>query len=109
MNINEIIEHWKPISSIIREPQNAEEYDQLAGVLDQLLDIVGQDESHELMGLIDVISHLISIYDDAHIEPLLMDAEKNTLVGINSLPNAPDDFFPEGRTDSKPQDRVDNE
>ncbi|HHF7348593.1 TPA: hypothetical protein ACPSKE_001776 [Legionella feeleii] len=63
MNINELIEHWKHISPIIREPQNTEEYDQLATVLDQLLDIVGDDESHELMSLIDIISHRISTYD----------------------------------------------
>ena len=47
MNINELIEHWKHISPVIREPQNADEYDQLAGFLDKLLDIVGEDESHE--------------------------------------------------------------
>ncbi|MCH9154433.1 hypothetical protein G5S70_14240 [Legionella pneumophila serogroup 1] len=46
MNIDEIIEHWKYISPVIREPQNTEEYDQLAGFIDKLLDIVGEDESH---------------------------------------------------------------
>ncbi|WP_131781193.1 hypothetical protein [Legionella gresilensis] len=66
MNINELIEHWKHIAPVIREPQNGEEYEQLANVLDQLLDIVKNDESHELMGLVDVISHLISTYDETH-------------------------------------------
>lgn len=66
MNINELIEYWKHISPVIREPQNADEYDQLAGILDKLLDIVGEDESHELIGLIDVISSMISKYDDSH-------------------------------------------
>ncbi|WP_115705395.1 hypothetical protein [Legionella sainthelensi] len=66
MNINELIEHWKHISPVIREPQNADEYDQLVGFLDKLLDIVGEDESHELIGLIDVISAMISKYDDSH-------------------------------------------
>lgn len=51
---------------MIREPKNADEYDQLAGFLDKLLDIVGEDESHELIGLIDVISSMISKYDDSH-------------------------------------------
>lgn len=109
MNINELISHWKPISSIIREPKNKEEYDQLARILDQLLDIVGQDESHDLMGLIDIISNMISSYDDAHIEPLISDKGRNTLDGLNSLPSTPDDFFPDSRTDRKPQDRTDNE
>lgn len=51
MNINEIIEHWKHISPIIREPQNVEDYNQLASVFQQLLDIVWDDESHKLIGL----------------------------------------------------------
>lgn len=36
----------------------------LQDFLDKLLDIVGEDESHELIGLIDVISSMISKYDD---------------------------------------------
>lgn len=66
MNINELIEHWKYISPIIHAPQSREDYNQLANVLDQLLDIVKDDESHELMGLVDIISHMISIYDETH-------------------------------------------
>lgn len=66
MNIKELIEHWKYISPIIREPQSTEDYNQLANVLDQLLDIVKDDESHELMGLVDIISHMISMYDETH-------------------------------------------
>ncbi|HAT1927511.1 TPA: hypothetical protein I8Z67_002995 [Legionella pneumophila] len=66
MNINELIEHWKHISPIIRVPQSAEDYNQLANVLDQLLDIVKDDESHELMGLVDIISHMISMCDETH-------------------------------------------
>ncbi|HAU2251827.1 hypothetical protein SDA20_09225 [Legionella pneumophila serogroup 1] len=70
MNIDEIIEHWKYISPVIREPQNTEEYDQLAGFLDKLLDIVGEDESHELIGLVDVVSHMITKFDEAHYSTL---------------------------------------
>lgn len=66
MNINELIEHWKYITPIIRAPQSTEDYSQLANVLDQLLDIVKDDESHELMGLVDIISHMISMYDETH-------------------------------------------
>jgi HTH-type transcriptional regulator/antitoxin HigA len=66
MNINEVIDHWKHISPVIREPQNVDEYDQLADFLDKLLDIVGEDESHKLIGLVDVISHMIAKYDETH-------------------------------------------
>ena len=54
------------IAPIIHEPQNYAEYEKLADMLSQLLDIVGDSESHELMGLFDVISHMISMYDECH-------------------------------------------
>ncbi|MCK1862759.1 hypothetical protein MXD99_15280 [Legionella pneumophila] len=48
MNINELIEHWKYISSIVRAPQSTEDYNQLANVLDQLLDIVKDDDPQKI-------------------------------------------------------------
>lgn len=66
--LEDTIRHWKHISPIIHEPQTNDEYEQLASMLDRILDIVGNDETHELMGLVDVISHMISMYDDAHEE-----------------------------------------
>jgi len=66
--LEDTIEHWKHISPVIRDPQTEDEYEKLARMLDKLLDIVGEDESHELMGLVDVISHMISMYDEAHEE-----------------------------------------
>ena len=68
--LEETIVHWKHIAPIIHEPQNHAEYEKLADMLDQLLDIVGDNESHELMGLVDVISHMISMYDECHHKPL---------------------------------------
>jgi HTH-type transcriptional regulator/antitoxin HigA len=43
---------------------NNKDYDRLSNILDQLLDIVGEDEQHELIGLVDVISHMISMFDE---------------------------------------------
>lgn len=68
--LEETIQHWKHISPIIHDPQNDDEYEKLASMLDQLLDIVGDNESHELMGLVDVISHMITMYDENHEENL---------------------------------------
>ncbi|MFO3391921.1 helix-turn-helix domain-containing protein [Legionella pneumophila serogroup 8] len=68
--IQDIIDHWKKISSVIHDPQNDDEYEKLACMLDQLLDIVGGNESHELMGLVDVISHMITQYDENNDEQL---------------------------------------
>lgn len=68
--LSQTIQHWKHISPIIHDPQNDDEYAELARMLDELLDIVGDNESHELMGLVDVISHMITMYDENHDEQL---------------------------------------
>lgn len=68
--LEETIQHWKHISPIIHDPQNDDEYEKLASMLDQLLEIVGDNESHELMGLVDVISHMITMYDENHDDQL---------------------------------------
>lgn len=64
--ITDTIEHWKHIAPVIHEPQSLDDYDKLSALLDHLLDRVGEDENHELMGLVDIISNLIENYDEAH-------------------------------------------
>ena len=58
------IRHWKYIANDIHEPLNENDYNRLSNLLDRLLDVVGNDENHELIGLVDVISHMISMYDE---------------------------------------------
>lgn len=63
-NLTNTIKHWKYISNEIHEPLNNADYEKLSHFLDLLLDIVGENEHHELIGLVDVISHMISMYDE---------------------------------------------
>lgn len=65
-DIKKTINHWKYIASDIHEPLNKSDYEKLATILDRLLDIVGENEKHALIGLVDVISHMISMYDEKH-------------------------------------------
>lgn len=53
------IKHWKYIANDIHEPLNNDDYERLSKLLNYLLDIVGDDEDHELIGLIDVVSHVV--------------------------------------------------
>ena len=46
------------------------EYERLVAVLDQLIDEVGEDESHPLASLMDVIGTLIEKYEDEHVTEL---------------------------------------
>ncbi len=63
-DLNDTIKHWKYIANDIHEPLNNDDYKRLSNILDRLLDIVGEDETHELIGLVDVVSHMISMYDE---------------------------------------------
>ncbi|WP_416054994.1 hypothetical protein [Pseudomonas aeruginosa] len=46
-------------------PRNEMDYDRLVKVLDGLLDVVGEDESHPLAGLVSRIADWIEAYDEA--------------------------------------------
>ncbi len=63
-DLKSTIKHWKYIANEIREPLNNAEYDRLSEILDSLLDTVGEDETHELMGLIDFVSSMLERYDE---------------------------------------------
>lgn len=65
-DLKNTIKHWKCISHDIHQPSNNDDYERLSNLLNRLLDIVGEDEHHELIGLVDVISHMISMYDEQH-------------------------------------------
>ena len=46
------------------------EYDELVELLDQLIDEVGEDETHPLASLMEVIGVLIEKYEDEHVPEL---------------------------------------
>ncbi len=55
---------WNQVEELVRVPQNDEELDSIVSALDSLLDIIGDDESHELMSLAGVLSSLIRDYEE---------------------------------------------
>ena len=74
----EATQHWKYVAPLLSYPKNDAEYDLLVDRLDKLLDIVGEKDSHPLMGLIDILSNIISSYDEKHFEI-------SDLKGVNAL------------------------
>lgn len=72
------IKHWGYVAPLIKYPKNDKEFDQLAKQLDHLLEIVGENENHRLMGLVDIVSNIISEYESEH-HPL------NRTNGVNAL------------------------
>ena len=58
---------WPSVSKILYVPHDEAEYHRLVGILDQLIDHVGEDESHPLASLMEVIGVLVEKYEDEHV------------------------------------------
>lgn len=61
---------WPSIAKILYVPHDEAEYARLVNVLDQLIDQIGEDETHPLASLMEVIGVLIEKYEDEHVPEL---------------------------------------
>lgn len=66
VELEKAIQHWGYVAPIVAYPKNDKELDVLSANLAVLLDKVGDNEAHPLMRLIDIISELISSYEEEH-------------------------------------------
>lgn len=64
------IQSWNNVSDTIFVPRSKEEYARLVSMLDDLIDQVGEDESHPLASLMDVLSALIENYENVNVPEL---------------------------------------
>ncbi len=78
---NKTIKHWNAlqdsVGGILHPVSSEAHYDQLAKLLDNVLDTVRGDENHALHGLLEVITRLIQDYDTQH--PLELAAPEKML------------------------------
>jgi HTH-type transcriptional regulator/antitoxin HigA len=58
---------WSSVREILYVPHTEAEYERLVEILDQLIDLVGEDESHPLASLMEVIGVLIERYEDENV------------------------------------------
>ena len=70
LNIRKTINAWSSLTNSIVVPHAEEEYRQLVTVLDDLIDEVGEDESHPLASMMEVIGVLIENYETEHVPEL---------------------------------------
>jgi len=62
--------HWSELSQSVSAPHTEAEYQRLVALLDELVDEVGNDESHPLASLMEVIGLLIEKYEDEQVPEL---------------------------------------
>ncbi len=71
LNINQTITAWSSIAENVFVPHTEAEYEYLVNILDSLIDQIGEDETHPLASLMEVIGALIENYENEHISELL--------------------------------------
>jgi HTH-type transcriptional regulator / antitoxin HigA len=75
------IQYWNAlqdsVGNILQPVQSETHYDQLAALLDDLLDLIRDQPSHALRGLLEMVVKLITDYDQAH--PLELSAPHEML------------------------------
>ena len=67
------VQAWKNISDTVFVPHTEDEYNRLVELLDKLIDEVGEDETHPLASLMDVLSALVENYENANVPELALD------------------------------------
>jgi HTH-type transcriptional regulator/antitoxin HigA len=58
---------WPALAPLVFVPHTESEYQRLVRLLDALIDIVGENESHPLASLMEVIGVLIEKYEDEQV------------------------------------------
>lgn len=71
IDLVEVATAWAPLARTVLIPHTDEEYSRLVAVLDQLIDEVGEDESHPLASLTEILGVLIEHYETAHVTELV--------------------------------------
>jgi HTH-type transcriptional regulator/antitoxin HigA len=70
VELEKVTNAWPPISRAIRVPRTDEDYREIVELLDRVTDQVGEDESHPLASLMEVLGVLIEKYEDEHVPEL---------------------------------------
>lgn len=58
---------WPRLAPLLFVPHSEREYDRLVQMLDALIDVVGEDETHPLASLTEIVGVLIEKYEDEHV------------------------------------------
>jgi HTH-type transcriptional regulator/antitoxin HigA len=70
LDVEETVHAWSSLAGKIYVPHSEEQYQQLVALLDSLIDEVGENESHPLASLMEILGVLIEKYEDEHVPEL---------------------------------------
>ncbi len=61
---------WPALAQVVYVPHSESDYRQLVDLLDSLIDLVGENETHPLASLMELIGVLIENYEDERVPEL---------------------------------------
>ncbi|HEV3468060.1 MAG TPA: hypothetical protein VG148_01980 [Pyrinomonadaceae bacterium] len=70
LDVSKTADAWSSLAGAVFVPHTEEEYRKLVALLDGLVDEVGEDESHPLASLMEIVGVLIEKYEDEHVPQL---------------------------------------
>ncbi len=73
LDVNKTADAWSSLAGTVFVPHTEEEYQRLVALLDGLIDEVGENESHRLASLMEVVSILIEKYEDEYVPELAVE------------------------------------
>ena len=73
LDVNKTAAAWSSLAGTIFVPHTEAEYRRLVALLDGLIDEIGEDESHPLASLIEILGVLIAKYEDEHVPELTVE------------------------------------
>ena len=65
--LNTVEQVWPMIAPLLFVPHTEQEYDELVQILDTLIDVAREDETHPLASRMEVIGVLIEKYENQHV------------------------------------------
>jgi HTH-type transcriptional regulator / antitoxin HigA len=73
LDVNKTADAWSSLAGTVFVPHSEEEYRRLVALLDGLIDEVGEDETHPLASLMEIVGVLVEKYEDEHVPELTVE------------------------------------
>ena len=61
---------WPVLNPVVFVPHEESEYQRLVAILDDLIDVIGENEDHPLASMMEVIGVLIERYEEENVPEL---------------------------------------
>jgi HTH-type transcriptional regulator / antitoxin HigA len=72
LDLQKTLAAWASLENTIGVPHSERDYEKLVSLLDGLIDEVGEDETHPLASLMEVVGVLIEDYENKNVKELAL-------------------------------------